>query len=134
VDADRWRMQCVDGLIRTDILDFERIHDFRAMQMVLDVLRRRIGSPVSYISIAEDMQVAPNTVKKYIQILESLSIIFRVAPFSRNIARSILKGPKVYFFDTGLVQGDEGIKFENMVAFCLLKFVYGQVGFCQQKR
>jgi len=38
VDANRWRMQYVDGLIRTDILDFERIHDFKAMQMVLDVL------------------------------------------------------------------------------------------------
>ena len=127
VDADRWRMQYVDGLIRTDILDFEKIHDFRAMQMVLDVLRRRIGSPVSYTSIAEDLQVAPNTVKKYIQILESLYIIFRVTPFSRNIARSILKEPKIYFFDTGLVQGDEGVKFENMVALCLLKHVYAKV-------
>jgi len=127
VDADRWRMQYVDGLIRTDILDFERIHDFRAMQMVLDVLRGRIGSPVSYTSIAEDIQIAPNTVKKYIQILESLYIIFRVTPFSRNIARSILKEPKIYFFDTGLVQGDEGLKFENMVALCLLKHVYAEV-------
>jgi uncharacterized protein len=127
VDADRWRMQYVDGLIRTGILDFERIHDFKAMQMVLDVLRRRVGSHVSYTSIAEDIQVAPNTVKRYIQILESLYIIFRVVPFSRNIARSILKEAKIYFFDTGLVQGDEGIKFENMVALCLLKHVYGQV-------
>ena len=127
VDADRWRMQYVDGLIRTDILDFEKIHDFKAMQMILDVLRNRIGSPVSYVSIAEDIQIAPNTVKKYIQILESLYIIFRVTPFSRNIARSILKEPKIYFFDAGLVQGDEGIKFENMVALCLLKHVYAQV-------
>ena len=127
VDADRWRMQYVDGLIRTDILDFERIVDFRAMQMVLDVLRSRVCSPVSYTSIAEDLQVAPNTVKKYIQILESLYIVFRVTPFSRNIARSILKEPKIYFFDTGLVRGNEGVKFENMVALCLLKHVYAQV-------
>ncbi len=126
-DADRWRMQYVDGLIRTDILDFERIHDFKAMQMVLDVLRNRIGSPLSYTSIAEDIQVAPNTVKKYIQILESLYIIFRVPPFSKNIARSILKEPKIYFFDTGLVRGNEGVRFENMVALCLLKHVYAQV-------
>jgi len=125
--SDRWRMQYVDGLIRTGILDFEKIHDFKTMQMVLDVLRRRVGSPVSYTSIAEDMQVAPGTVKRYIQILESLYIIFRVVPFSRNIARSILKEAKIYFFGTGLVQGDEGMKFENMVALCLLKHAYGQV-------
>ena len=79
-------MQYVDGLIRTGILDFGRIHDFKAMQMVLDILRRRVGSPVSYTSIAEDIQVAPNSVKRYIQILESLYIIFRVVRKKRTEA------------------------------------------------
>ncbi len=122
-DVDRWRMQYIDGLIRTDILDFEKIHDFRAIQLVLELLRARVGSPVSYRSIAEDVGVAPNTVKKYIQILESLFVVFRVTPFSKNIARSILKEPKIYFFDTGMVEGDEGIRFENTVAISLLKHV-----------
>jgi len=127
VDADRWRLQYIDGLIRTDILDFEKIHDFRAMQTVFELLRSRVGSPVSYQSIAEDAEVAPNTVKKYIQILESLFIVFRVSPFSRNIARSIKKEPKIYFFDSGLVKGDDGAAFENLVALALLKHVYGLV-------
>jgi len=127
VDADRWRLQYIDGLIRTDILDFEKIHDFRAMQTVFELLRSRVGSPVSYQSISEDAEAAPNTVKKYIQILESLFIVFRVAPFSRSIARSIKKEPKIYFFDTGLVKGDEGAKFENLVALSLLKHVCGLV-------
>lgn len=126
-DADRWRMQYIDGLIRTDILDFERIHDFKAIQLILELLRARAGSPVSYQSIAEDVSVSPNTVKKYVQILESLFIIFRVFPHTRNIARSILKTPKIYFFDTGMVNGNEGARFENMVAVSLLKHVYQQV-------
>jgi predicted AAA+ superfamily ATPase len=126
VDADRWRLQYIDGLIRTDIVDFERIHDFRAIQMVLDLLRSRTGSPISYASIAQDVQVAPNTVKKYIQVFEALYIVFKVTPFSRNIARSILKEPKIYFFDTGLVRGDEGARLENMTALCLLKHVCAQ--------
>jgi uncharacterized protein len=66
VEADRWRMQYIDGLIRTDIPDFEKIHDFKAIQLVLELLRSRVGSPVSYKSIAEDVGIAPNTVKKYI--------------------------------------------------------------------
>lgn len=127
VNADRWRMQYADGLIRTDVLDFERIHDLRAMQMVFELLRSRTGSPVSYQSIARDVDVAPNTVKKYIQVLESLFIVFRLTPFSRNIARSIKKEPKIYLFDTGLVKGDDGVKFENLAAVCLLKHVYGLV-------
>lgn len=126
-DADRWRMQYTDGLVRTDILDFERIHDLKAIQLVFDLLRSRTGTPVSYQSISEDAGVSPNTVKKYIQILESLFIVFRVMPYSKNVARSILKMPKLYFYDTGLVNGDEGARFENMVALCLLKHVYGRV-------
>jgi predicted AAA+ superfamily ATPase len=51
-------------------------------------------------------------------------IVFRVRPYSKNIARSILKEPKIYFFDTGLVVGDEGAKFENLVANSLLKHIY----------
>lgn len=126
VDADRWRLQYVDGLIRTDVLDFERIHDLRAMQIVLELLKTKVGSPISYRSLAEDASIAPNTVRKYIQILEALFIVFRVTPFARNIARSLLKNPKIYFFDTGLVRGDPGAIFENFTALCLLKHVLGK--------
>ena len=94
--------------------------------MVLDLLRYKIGSPISYSSIAEDVQISPATAKKYIEIFESLYIIFRVSPYSKNIARSILKEPKIYFFDTGLVMGDRGIKFENFVALSLLKHALGK--------
>jgi predicted AAA+ superfamily ATPase len=129
IDSDRWRMQYIDGLIRTDVLDFERIHDLRAIQLVLELLRRRVGSPVSYVSIAEDAQISPNTVKKYIDIFEALYIVFKVPPFSKNIARSLLKEPKIYFYDSGLVIGDEGAKFENFFAFNLLKHVCGLVDY-----
>ena len=125
-DADRWRSQYTEGLIRYDILDFEQVHNFQAIQMVLDLLRRKVGSPISYASIAEDVQISPATVKRYVEIFESLYIVFRVAPFSKNIARSILKEPKLYFFDTGLVIGDDGAKFENFVALSLLKHSLGE--------
>lgn len=125
-DSKRWRMQYIDGLIRTDILDFEKIHDFKAIQLVLELLRQRVGSSISYSSIAQDVGVSPNTVKKYIQIFEALYIVFRVIPFTKNIGRSLLKEPKIYFFDTGMVKGDIGVQFENMVGLCLLKAVYAK--------
>jgi predicted AAA+ superfamily ATPase len=125
-EADRWRAQYYEGLVRTDVLDFEVVHNLQTMQMVLELLRRKVGSPVSYAAIAEDVQASPVTVKKYIEILESLFIVFRVAPYSRNIARSVLKEPKIYFFDNGLVMGDDGAKFENFMAVSLLKHVFGK--------
>lgn len=129
IDAKRWRNQYIDGLIWTDILDFEKIHDFRKMQMVFELLRRGVGSPVSYASIARDVNSSPTTIIKYVQILEALYIIFRITPYSRNIARSVLKEPKIYFFDNGLVVGDDGAAFENFVALSLLKHVFGEIDY-----
>jgi len=120
-DALRWRNQYIDRLIREDALNFEKITDFKSLQLVLELLRNRVGSPISYTSIAGDVGIAPNTVKKYIHIFESLYIIFRVTPYSGNIARSLLKEPKIYFYDTGMVKGDEGVTFENLAALSLPK-------------
>ncbi|MBP9841354.1 MAG: ATP-binding protein [Simkaniaceae bacterium] len=129
VDANRWRLQYIDSLLREDVLDFENIQNLNAIRLVFELLRERVGSSISYTSIAEDVAISPNTVKKYIQILEALYIVFRVTPFSRNIARSLLKEPKLYFFDTGLVKGDAGAKFENLVASSLLKHVFAKIDY-----
>lgn len=50
-----------------------------------------------------------------------MRINFKVAPWHRNISRSLLKAPKYYFFDTGQVIGDNGIKLENLTACTLIK-------------
>lgn len=128
-EANRWRMQYIDSLLREDVLEFENIQNINAIRLVFELLRMRVGSPISYSSIAEDVAISPNTVKKYIQILEALYIVFRVTPFSKNIARSLLKEPKVYFFDVGLVKGDTGCKLENLVACCLLKHVFAKIDY-----
>lgn len=122
-DAARWRNQYYTDLVREDILEFSRIHEIKAIRFLVEMLRERVGSPISCASLARDLQIAPNTVRKYVDILEALCIIFLVRPFHRNIARAVLKEPKVYFFDSGYVRGDEGIKLENTCAVCLLKHV-----------
>lgn len=130
-EASRWRNQYATDLIREDILDFSQIHEVRAMRLLLELLRSRVGSTLSYKSLAEDLQLSQNTVKKYVSILESLYIVFLITPYHRNIARSILKEPKLYFYDTGMVNGDVGKKLENTCAVCLLKhahFLYDSQG------
>ena len=94
--------------------------------MLFDLLRHRVGSPISYQSLAEDIGISPATVKKYIEILAAVYVIFMVRPFSHNIARSLLKEPKIYFFDTALVEAGPEAKFENLVAVSLLKDIYAR--------
>jgi len=124
VYADRWRMQYFTDLVREDIVEFSRIHEIRAMRLLVEMLRQRVGSSLSIASLARDIQISPNTVSKYIDILEALYVIFLIRPFHRNVARAILKEPKVYFFDTGYVSGDDGVKWENACATMLIKHVH----------
>ena len=124
--AERWRRQYFDGLVRNDVLEFSRIQEVNAIRLFAQMLRSRVGSPLSLASIARDLGVSPVTLKKYLDILEALYIVFVVRPWHDNIARATLQTPKVYFFDTGLVEGDDGLRFENLMATALLKHVQWQ--------
>ena len=129
IEANRWRLQYSHSMLATDVFDFDKIQNIRAIRTLFELLKARVGSTISYQSLAEDLAITPNTVKKYIEILEALYVVFRVTPYSKNIARSLLKEPKIYFFDTGLIKGDEGAQLENLVAVCLLKHVYGKIDY-----
>ena len=124
VQADRWRAQYFNDLIREDVLEFARLHEINTMRLFVELLRERVGAPLSLASIARDLAVAPATLKRYLDILQALYIVFTVQPWHHNIARAILQSPKVYFFDTGLVRGDPGLRLENAVAGMLLKHVH----------
>jgi len=124
VDADRWRAQYFNDLIREDVLEFSRLQEINTMRLFVELLRDRVGSPLSLASMARDLAVSPATLKRYLDILQALFIVFTVQPWHRNIARAILQSPKVYFFDTGLVRGDQGVRLENAVAGMLLKHTH----------
>lgn len=119
--AKRWRRTHLDTIIRSDLLDLERVRDLKSIEILIDLLRSRVGSPTSYSSLALDLQVSVHTVKHWLQILENLCVIFGVRPYHRNVARSLLKEPKYYFYDIGAVEGDIGARLENTVALALLR-------------
>jgi predicted AAA+ superfamily ATPase len=120
-DARRWRNQYLDGLIREDILEFGNIHQLKAMNALVRLLRERVGALLSLQSLAEDLHVAPNTIARYLDILEALFIVFRIAPHRESVARSLAARQKLYFYDTGLVEADIGKRLENLVAVSLMK-------------
>jgi len=119
--AKRWRRTHVDTIIREDLLDLEKIRDIKSIEILIDLLRARVGSPTSYSSLANDLQVSIHTVKHWLQILENLCVVFPVRPYHRNIARSLLKEAKYYLYDSGAVDGDLSAKLENVVALALLR-------------
>ena len=125
----RWQNQYFTDLIREDIIEFSRIHEIRSIAVLLEMLRTRTGSPLSFDALGREIGVSSNTVRSYIEILESLHIVFLVRPYHRNVARALSKAPKLYFYDWAYVNDakdnspESGARFENLVACHLLKHV-----------
>ncbi len=119
--AKRWRRTHIDSIIREDLLDLGNVRDIKSIEIMIDLLRERVGSTTSFTSLANDLQVSVPTVKKWLTILENLYVIFPVRPYHKNISRSILKEAKYFLYDTGSVTGDIGAKLENTVANALLR-------------
>ncbi len=116
----RWRKSHIDIILRQDLLNIQAVKDIQSIETLIYLLKSRVGSGVSYANLARDLERDINTVKRWLQLLENLYIIFRVTPYHKNIARSLLKEPKYYFFDIARVE-DEGARLENIVALSLLK-------------
>jgi len=121
-DVDRWRNLYTESLLGQDVLEFQDIDKVNAIRQVYQLLKNKVGSPINYSNIARDIGIAPATVKKYIEILEAIYIIFIIKPYTHKISRSILKEPKIYFFDYASIT-DMGAKFENFVALALYKHI-----------
>lgn len=117
----RWRRGHLDTIVRQDLLDLNAVRDIKAIEILIGLLRDRVGSTVSFSSLARDLEVSVQTVKHWLALLESLYVIFPVRPFHKKISRSILKAAKYYFYDTGAVMDDPGARLENAVATALLK-------------
>ncbi|MBW6486007.1 MAG: ATP-binding protein, partial [Syntrophobacterales bacterium] len=103
---NRWKRSHLDIILKQDLIDLENVQQITSIETLIQLLRKKVGSPISYSSLAEDLQCSDKTVKRWLDILETLYVVFKVPPFHRNIARSILKSPKYYFYDTGQVPDD----------------------------
>ncbi|MBI5498805.1 MAG: ATP-binding protein [Deltaproteobacteria bacterium] len=120
-EARRWRRERFARVLRDDLRDMEAIREMAKLELFVDALRQRVGSPVVLSHIAGDLQVSPVTLRKWLESLERMYLCFAVYPWTRSLPRAIQKPPKVYFFDSGDVVGDDGARFENFVAASLLR-------------
>lgn len=117
----RWRRTHLDIIIKQDLVTLEKVTNIIGIENLIRLLRTRVGSTISHNNLANDLGVDPKTVKSWLDILERLYVVFKVTPYSKKIKDSILKAPKYYFYDNGQVEGDDGVKLENLVACSLLK-------------
>ncbi|MEM6877517.1 MAG: ATP-binding protein [Bacteroidota bacterium] len=89
--------------IDRDVSDLRNIHDFRAFRTLLGLLAGRVGQLINYSDLAKSIGVSQPTVKAWIAVLERSYIVYTLPPYFENFSQRLIKRPKIYFYDTGLL-------------------------------
>ena len=127
-ETRRWTREYNKRIIDEDLRSLENVRDFSLISLLVSRLPDLVGSPLSVNSLCEDLQVAHQTVKRWLVMLENIYLIFRLYPFGASAIRAVKKEAKHYHFNWTEIE-DEAIRFENLVACHLLKWVHFQQDF-----
>ena len=100
---DDWFENYIDTYIDLDVKNQINPSNVQAFRKLLQVCATRSGQLVSYDGISRSIGVSAVTVKSWLSILESSYIIHFLEPDSNNLGKSLVKTPKLYFIDPGLM-------------------------------
>ena len=96
--------------LERDIRQLELIKKLSHFQRFVKLLAGRVGQVINYNSLSNDVGVSVSTVQEWLTLLEASYIMFRLPPFFENIGKRLIKQPKLYFYDVGLVSYLLGIE------------------------
>ena len=119
----RWSLERLHRVVYTDINDLENIREITSIDLLMHTLKERAASILSIESLREDLQVSHNTVSRWLDILETLYVCYRISPFNSSKIRAVKKEQKLYLWDWAQAESS-GAKFENLVASQLLKYCH----------
>lgn len=103
VDIADWYSNYIRTYVERDLRMIKNIQDLGAFQTFIKLCAARTGQILDLTSIGNDCGVSHNTVSGWIGILEASFIIFLLRPYYRNFGKRLIKSPKIYFYDTGLL-------------------------------
>jgi predicted AAA+ superfamily ATPase len=102
--------------VERDLRQMINLKDLTQFEIFLKLLAGRIGQIVNLNSLSNDVGVSGTTLNGWLSILEASFIIFRLYPYFENFGKRIIKSPKIYFTEIGLVTYLLGIEDVNQVS------------------
>lgn len=106
----------IQTYVERDVRQIVNVSNLFTFQKFLRIAAGRVGQLLNYNNIANEVGVDLKTVKSWFSILESSFIVFFLQPHHQNFSKRILKTPKLYFYDTGLVCSLLGIRKKEELA------------------
>ncbi|MDO8667995.1 MAG: ATP-binding protein [bacterium] len=96
--------QIIDTYVKKDIKELANIDNIESFNKLLEILASQSGQLVNVKELSNTCNLSAPTVEKYLFILEQTYIIKLVRPYSKNIRSELSKTPKIFFYDSGLMQ------------------------------
>lgn len=93
----------IQTYVERDITELVNIRDMRTFRVFLSLCASRAGQLLNLNSLATECGITQPTAKAWISLLESSYIIFLLQPYHKNFDKRVIKSPKIYFYDTGLL-------------------------------
>ncbi len=121
--AQRWRNSYGTTLVREDIRTLETLRDLDKVELLFERLSACVGSVLSINALRKDLEVAFETVRHWLSVLEHTYAVFRIPPFGPPRIKAVKKEQKLYMWDWSRVP-EPGPRLENMVAVHLLRFCH----------
>jgi predicted AAA+ superfamily ATPase len=102
-----------DTYIERDVRTIINVKDISKFQTFMRLCAGRIGCEFNASAFSNEIGVSVPTINEWLSVLEASYVVFRLKPFFRNIGKRLIKAPKIYFYDTGMVCYLNGIENEQ---------------------
>ena len=102
-DLDSYYNNLIESYVERDVRELINVKDLMTFKKFLILLASRSGQLLNMAEIGKEISIDSKTVKSWVSILEASNIIYLLYPFSLNVSKRIIKTPKLYFLDTGLL-------------------------------
>lgn len=101
-EQENYLKQLVSSYLLKDLLTMENIKGADVLYKLLQMLAWQVGSQVSTVELANNLQLNKGTVERYLDLLSKVFIIYPLTGYSNNLRKEITKSKKWYFFDNGI--------------------------------
>ncbi len=112
----RWRTDFIRTYLERDVPQFGPRIPAGVLERLWTMLAHGQGTLLNASRLAAALQISASTAQRYIDLLADLLLVRRLPPFQRNVGKRLVKSPKVYVRDSGLVHALLGIKTYNDLA------------------
>jgi len=103
LDPTRWLGDYYRTYVERDVREIVQVGDPETFSRFVRLCAGRNGELLNYSSLANDCGVAHTTAKRWISILEASFLVLLLRPHHRNFSKRLIKSPKLYFLDPGLL-------------------------------